>query len=69
MAIEAFLRSPAATHASAAQGQEVEVISGFRNAHGQSCRVVQQTVIIAGQNVHATGTMCQEANGSWTLSQ
>ncbi|HZB91705.1 MAG TPA: hypothetical protein VE397_09705, partial [Stellaceae bacterium] len=69
-ALEAFLRSPAATHpllAVAPDQQQVRVIAEFRNATGQSCQVVEQRVFIGGARVRATGTVCQQPDGRWAL--
>ena len=43
------------------------MISGYRNAHGELCRTVRQTVFIGGQPAVATGTMCQQSDGRWAL--
>ncbi|SRR5581483_2616118 len=68
--LEAFLRSPRAVHpAKPPERQEVRVVHGFRNARGQRCRLVAQTVVIGGQHVRATGTLCREADGHWALAE
>jgi surface antigen len=69
--IDAFLRSPRATHTNLAQGepQQVRIIRGFSNNLGQPCRVVEQIVIINGQRVRATGTVCQQADGHWAVAR
>ena len=69
--MEAFLRSPRATHATVAQDepQQVRIIRGFSNDQGQPCRVVEQTVVINGQRVRATGTVCQQPDGHWTIAR
>ena len=65
----AFLRSPRAMHSSVApERQKLRVIRSFSNAHGQPCRVVEQTVFIDGRQTLATGTMCRQADGRWALS-
>jgi len=45
----------------------VRGIADYKNAQGQTCRIIEQTVLIAGQRVRATGTMCQQPDGRWTL--
>jgi surface antigen len=69
--LEAFLRSPQATHATVAldEPQQVRIIRGFSNEQGQPCRVVEQTVVINGQRVRATGTVCQQPDGHWTIAR
>lgn len=49
--------------------QNLRIVRRFQNARGQRCRVVAQTVVIGGEDVHATGTVCREANGNWALAQ
>jgi surface antigen len=69
--LEAFLRSPRATHITVAQDepQQVRIIRGFSNDQGQPCRVVEQIVIINGQRVRAMGTVCQQQDGRWTIAR
>ncbi|HEV2547616.1 MAG TPA: hypothetical protein VGU20_09780 [Stellaceae bacterium] len=68
--LEAFLRTPRALHKTGPSDQEdLRVVRGFRNARGQRCRVVAQTVVIGGQSVRATGTLCRQADGHWALVQ
>ncbi|HEV2548316.1 MAG TPA: hypothetical protein VGU20_13335 [Stellaceae bacterium] len=69
--LEAFLRSPRATHTAVAQDvpQQVRIIRGFSNDQGQPCRVVEQTVVINGQRVRATGTVCQQQDGHWAITR
>jgi surface antigen len=68
--LEAFARSPAATRtATATSSEQLRILSGFRNAEGQPCQVVEQTVLISGQRVRATGTMCQQPDGRWVLTR
>ena len=69
--LEAFLRSPAATHpaVAVAQGdQQVRVVSDFINAAGQHCNVVEQSVLVVRERVRASGTLCQQLDGRWVLS-
>jgi surface antigen len=68
---EAFLRSPAATHWYVLKPgqQQVQVIRVYRNAFGESCQVIKQSVFIAGTRVDAIGTMCQQPDGRWALMQ
>ena len=49
--------------------QQVRIISGFSNNLGQPCRVVEQTVIINSQRVRATGTVCQQSDGHWSIAR
>jgi surface antigen len=67
--VEAFLRSPAATHVAegVSSNQRARVVSSFNNAYGQPCRVVEQNVTIGGQQLRATGTMCRDRAGNWVL--
>ena len=68
--IEAFLRSPQAMHAaSVPDAQSMKIMRAFRNARGQTCRVVEQTVIISGQQTRATGTVCQQTDGHWAIAR
>src|SRR5262249_61536786 len=68
--LDAFLRSPQAMHVAVTQDvpQRVRIIRGFSNNTGQPCRVVEQTVVINGQRVRASGTLCQETDGRWTIA-
>jgi surface antigen len=60
--------SPPNTQAVAAPDvQNMNIVLGFRNALGQSCRVVEQTIVIGGQRTPATGTMCQRYDGHWEI--
>jgi surface antigen len=69
-ALEAFLRSPAATHWYAVQPQQqVQVIRRYRNAAGRSCQVIRQSVFISGMTVKAIGTVCQQPDGRWALAE
>lgn len=68
--LEAFLRSPRAVHpATPPDRQDVRVVRGFRNARGQRCHLVAQTVVIGGRHVRATGTLCRQPDGHWVLAQ
>jgi surface antigen len=49
------------------ENSTVRVRSAFHDRHGNPCRVIEQTVTIAGQIVRATATVCQQSNGSWAL--
>jgi surface antigen len=49
------------------QKSTVTVQSAFVDRHGQTCRIVEQTVIIAGEKVKASGTMCLQPDGRWAL--
>ena len=50
-----------------AQGHSVRIVASFTNARGEICQVVEQSVVITGERALATGTLCQQADGSWTL--
>ena len=65
------MRSPLAVHTVVAQDQpaQVRILRGFNNNLGQSCRVVEQTVIINSQRVRATGTVCQQSDGNWAITR
>ena len=47
----------------------MRIIRGFSNNLGQPCRVVEQIVIINGQRVRATGTVCQQPDGRWAITR
>jgi surface antigen len=47
--------------------QKMKFIMGFRNARGETCRMVEQTVVIGGQKTSATRTMCEQPDGRWAL--
>jgi surface antigen len=50
------------------QRQQVRVVSSFRDGRGQLCQIVEQNVQLAGgERVRASGKMCQQPNGRWTL--
>jgi surface antigen len=49
--------------------QTIRILRDFQNERGQPCRVVEQTVVISGQTVRATGTVCRGADGQWALSR
>jgi surface antigen len=50
------------------QNEEVRVVSSFRNAAGQPCQIIEQTVRLSGgERVRATGMMCRQRDGRWTL--
>jgi surface antigen len=68
-ALEAFERSPAATHwyAVTPQQHQVQVVRRYQNAAGRSCQVLKQTVVISGMTVNAVGTVCQQSDGRWAL--
>jgi surface antigen len=68
MVISAFLLSPVAIRPPpVVEGHSVRIVASFTNARGEVCRVVEQSVLITGERALATGTMCQQADGSWTL--
>ena len=49
--------------------QKMKFVMGFRNARGEACRVVEQTVVIGGQKTSATRTMCEQPDGRWALQR
>ena len=65
----AFLASPAATHVAAGRGARNTVVikALYTDAAGRPCRVVEQTVMIDGEAVRASGSICQMPGGQWTL--
>jgi hypothetical protein len=48
------------------QGQKV--VQNFRDASGQPCRVVNETVLIDGEKAPATGTVCKRSDGRWAIA-
>jgi surface antigen len=68
-ASRAFLNSPAATRVASegAGAATIKVMSGYRNASGSPCRVIEQTVRVNGQPVRAVGTVCRRPQGVWAL--
>jgi hypothetical protein len=69
-ALEAFLRSPAATHwyaVTPTPQQQVQVVRRYQNEAGRSCQVIKQIVVISGMTVNAIGTVCQQTDGRWAL--
>jgi hypothetical protein len=69
-ALDAFLRSPAATHWYAVMPppqQQVQVVRRYQNAAGRNCRQIKQIVVISGMTVNAIGTVCQQTDGRWAL--
>ncbi|HEV2550709.1 MAG TPA: hypothetical protein VGU20_25580 [Stellaceae bacterium] len=53
----------------AADMQKMKFVMGFRNARGETCRVVEQTVVIGDHKTPAMRTMCEQADGRWALQQ
>jgi hypothetical protein len=47
--------------------QDRRVVRSFRDASGQPCRVVNETVLIDGEKTRATGTVCKQSDGRWTI--
>jgi surface antigen len=66
----AFLASPAATRVAAGSNvrNTVVVKAFYKDKAGRPCRVVEQTVMINGQNVRADGKVCRKAGGQWALA-
>jgi len=65
----AFLASPAATRVAAGRSTHNSVVvkEVYKDAAGRPCRVVEQTVVIDGQQVRANGKVCR-AGGQWALA-
>jgi hypothetical protein len=49
--------------------QNMKFVMGFLNARGELCRVVEQPVVINGQKMSATSTLCQQADGRWAVQR
>jgi surface antigen len=49
--------------------QKMKFVMGFRNDRGETCRVVEQTVVIGDHKTTATRTMCEQPDGRWALQQ
>jgi hypothetical protein len=49
--------------------EKMKFIMGFRNERGEACRVVEQPVVIGGQKMSATSTMCQQPDGRWEVER
>jgi hypothetical protein len=47
--------------------KNMKFVMGFRNAEGQPCRVVEQTIVIGDQKTRATSAMCRQPDGRWAL--
>ena len=47
---------------------QVPVVQALAAPIGQPRRIVEPTVVINGQRVRATGTLCQEADGHWAMA-
>ena len=61
--------SGAVTHKVASRDQGSQrVVRRFRDASGQPCRIVNETVLIDGERTRATGTVCRESDGHWTIA-
>ena len=65
----AFLASPVATHVAAGRNARNTVVikAVYTDAAGRPCRVVEQTVMIDGQAVRASGNICLMRGGQWAL--
>jgi surface antigen len=65
----AFLASPAATRVAegASTTSTVRVLSIFTDDSGEPCRIVEQTVMINAETVHARGAVCQHPDGQWAF--
>jgi hypothetical protein len=53
----------------AADMQKMKFVMGFRNAQGETCRVVEQTVVIGDHKTAAMRTMCEQPDGRWALQR
>jgi hypothetical protein len=47
--------------------QKMKFVMGFRNDRGETCRVVEQTVVISDHKTAAMRTMCELPDGRWAL--
>jgi hypothetical protein len=66
---ESGTRHASAMHNVASRNQESpRVVRRFRDASGQPCRIVNETVLIDGERTQATGTVCKESDGHWTIA-
>jgi hypothetical protein len=61
-------RFQTAMHNAAKNQESPRVVRRFRDASGQPCRIVNETVLIDGEKTQATGTVCQESDGHWTIA-
>jgi surface antigen len=68
-ASRAFLETPVAIHVAPgrAASTTLRILSTYRGQDGLPCRKVRETVLIDGQHVSATATICQHSNGRWGL--
>jgi surface antigen len=66
----AFLASPAATRVAAGRSAQNTVVvkQVYKDKAGRPCRVVEQTVMIDGQQVRASGRVCENTGGRWALA-
>ncbi len=48
-------------------GSVTPVREGHQNGTGNLCRQYKQTIVVNGQSQSATGTACQNSDGTWTL--
>jgi hypothetical protein len=61
--------SRAAMHKVAARNQDSpKIVRRFRDASGQPCRIVNETVLIDGEKTQATGTVCEQSDGHWAIA-
>jgi len=65
----AFLASPVATRVAAGRsaGNTVVIKALYTDAAGRPCRVVEQSVMIDGATVRASGNICRMPGGQWAL--
>ena len=49
--------------------EKMKFVMGFRNARGETCRVVEQTVVIGDHKTPAIRTMCEQPDGRWALQR
>jgi hypothetical protein len=47
----------------------VELIGSFSDTHGVACREHVRQVRLGNELVEASGTVCREADGSWSLKK
>lgn len=60
--------SETAMHKGPKNQESLRIVQRFRDASGQPCRIVNETVLIDGERTQATGTVCQGSDGHWTIA-
>jgi hypothetical protein len=65
--VAAFWDVLVAERASAPPPAETEFVRSFTDGWGVPCREYVQRVVIAEEEVEASGTVCRAADGSWAI--